>query len=60
MRSVTVERAPRRLHGFGEFRLAHRLVRGVEPGIEQLHHPRLDDVGSLRVTTTTGLRLLMQ
>ena len=34
--------------------LRHRLVVGVEPGVEQFAHARLDRSGSLRVTMTSG------
>ena len=34
-------------HGFGELRLRHRLVVGVEPGVKKLPHPQLDLIGQL-------------
>lgn len=36
-----------RAHGVGELLLSHRLVVEIEPGIEQLAHPRLDAVRQL-------------
>ena len=34
-------------HSFGELRLRHRLVVGVEPGVKEFPHPQLDLIGQL-------------
>ena len=58
MRSVTVGTSTSAcLHRLDQLGLAHRLVVGVEPGVEQLPHPRLDHVGQFAGDDHQGLAL---